>query len=95
MNKKQTLQLRQDKLKQQITDRLDLLIGSIHKTPSQTGYHLTTKVEGKSVTKYVRQSLVPQAQAMTENHLQVRALLRQLSQVNWQLLQLSQDEDPT
>jgi hypothetical protein len=31
---------------------------------------------------------------MTENHLQVRALLRQLSPVNWQLLQLSQDEDP-
>jgi hypothetical protein len=44
MNKKQTLQLRQEKLKQQITARLDLLIGSIHKTPSQTGYHLTTKV---------------------------------------------------
>ena len=73
---------------------MDLLVGSIHKTPSQTGYHLTTKVEGKSVTKYVRQSLVPQAQAMTENHLQVQALLRQLSQINWQLLQLSQDEDP-
>ncbi len=31
---------------------------------------------------------------MTENHLQVRALLRQLSQISWQLLQLSQDEDP-
>ena len=73
---------------------MDLLVGSIYKTPSQTGYHLTPKVEGKSVTKYVRQSLVPQAQAMTENHLQVRALLRQLSQISWQLLQLSQDEDP-
>lgn len=87
-NKRNTLQFRKDQLKTQITAALDLLQGSIHKTPSQRGYHLTTKLKGKTVTKYVRKELVPQARAMTANHLKVRQLLQRLSQVNWQLLQL-------
>lgn len=82
------MELRRQKLKDQIASRLDLLIGSVHKTPSQSGYHLTTKLERKSVTKYVRKELVPQTKEMTGNHLRVRKLLRQLSAVNWQWLQL-------
>ena len=93
MNKqRQILQFRKEQLQRQINDALDLLQGSLHKNPSQRGYHLTTKVDQKTVTKYVRKGLVPQVRAMTRNHLKVRKLLQRLSEANWRLLQLpSQD----
>ena len=84
----EVLQFRQEQLKRQIHEALDLLQGSLHKNPSQRGYHLTTKVDQKTVTKYVRQELVPQVRAMTRNHLKVRKLLQRLSEANWRLLQL-------
>lgn len=82
------LQFRKQQLQRQINLALDLLQGSLHKNPSQRGYHLTTKVDQKTVTKYVRQELVPRVRAMTRNHLQVRKLLQRLSDTNWRLLQL-------
>lgn len=85
---REVLQFRQAQLKRQIHQALDLLQGSLHKNPSQRGYHLTTKVDQKTVTKYVRQELVPQVRAMTRNHLKVRQLLQRLSAANWRLLQL-------
>jgi hypothetical protein len=88
MNQGSLLEFRRRVLKQQIADHLDLLIGSVHKAPSQRGYHLTTKASGKSVTKYVRRDLASLAKGMTQNHLQVRKLLRQLSEVNWRWLNI-------
>jgi hypothetical protein len=85
------LQFCQEQLKRQTHAALDLLQGSLHKNPSQRGYHLTTKVNQKTVTKYVRRDLVPQVRAMTRNHLKVRRLLTHLSEVNWRLLQLPPD----
>ena len=82
------LQFRQQQLQRQINQALDLLQGSLHKNPSQRGYHLTTKVDQKTVTKYVRQELVPRVRAMTANHLKIRKLLQRLSEANWRLLQL-------
>jgi hypothetical protein len=82
------LHFRQEQLKRQINQALDLLQGSLHKNPSQRGYHLTVKVDQKTVTKYVRKDLVPLVRAMTRNHLQVRKLLQRLSEANWRLLQL-------
>ena len=90
--KAESLQFRRDQLKRQITQALNLLQGSLHKNPSQRGYHLTTKVNQKTLTKYVRRDLVPQVRAMTGNHLKVRALLARLSEVNWQLLQLPPED---
>jgi hypothetical protein len=92
MNKQhQVLQFRQEQLQHQINAALDLLQGSLHKNPSQRGYHLTTKVNQKTVTKYVPKKLVPQVRAMTRNHLKLRQLLTRLSEVNWRLLQLPPD----
>ena len=88
MKQSELLQFRQEQLKRQITDALDLLQGSLHKNPSQRGYHLTIKVDQKTVTKYVRKELVPLVRAMTRNHLKVRKLLQRLSQANWRVLQL-------
>jgi len=76
-----------EQLVRQLTASLDLLQGSLHKNPSQRGYHLTTKVDQKTVTKYVRKELVPQVRALTRNHLKVRRLLQRLSETNWRLLQ--------
>ena len=86
-NQRATLWFRQEQLQRQINAALDLLQGSLHKNPSQRGYHLTTKVNQKTLTKYVRKELVPQVRAMTRNHLKVRLLLQRLSEVNWRLLQ--------
>lgn len=83
----EVLRFRQEQLKRQINDALDLLQGSLHKNPSQRGYHLTLKVDQKTVTKYVRKELVPLVRAMTRNHLKVRKLLQRLSEANWRLLQ--------
>jgi hypothetical protein len=85
---RQTLQLRKEQLRSQINLCLELLQGSLHQNPSQRGYHLTTKVDQKTVTKYVRKELVPQVRAMTRNHLKLRKLLQRLSDTNWRLLQL-------
>ena len=82
------LHFRQEQLKRQVNASLDLLQGSLHKNPSQRGYHLTTKVEQKTVTQYVRKEWVPLVRAMTRNHLKVRKLLQRLSDTNWRLLQL-------
>jgi hypothetical protein len=89
MNKhSELLRFRQEQLKRQIHDALELLQGSLHKNPSQRGYHLTVKVDQKTVTKYVRKDLVPLVRAMTRNHLKVRKLLQRLSEANWRILQL-------
>jgi hypothetical protein len=93
MSTEAVLRFRQEQLKRQIQAALDLLQGSLHKNPSQRGYHLTTKVNQKTVTKYVRRDLVPQVRAMTRNHLKIRKLLQRLSQTNWRLLQLSSPPD--
>ena len=87
-NQSEILQFRKEQLQRQINQALNLLQGSLHKNPSQRGYHLTTKVDQKTVTKYVRHELVPQVRAMTGNHLKVRKLLQRLSEANWRLLQL-------
>jgi hypothetical protein len=88
----EVLRFRQEQLQRHINAALDLLQGSLHKNPSQRGYHLTTKVEQKTVTQYVRKELVPQVRAMTANHLKVRKLLVRLSQTNWRLLHLPTDD---
>jgi hypothetical protein len=84
----EVLRIRKEQLLRQINLCLELLQGSLHQNPSQRGFRLTTKVDQKTVTKYVRKDLVPQVRAMTANHLKLRKLLQRLSDTNWRLLQL-------
>ncbi|MEJ2170916.1 MAG: hypothetical protein P8X90_35955 [Desulfobacterales bacterium] len=49
---------------------------------------LSTKAEGKTVTRYIRKGLVPKVKVMTERHKKVRVLIQKLSTVNWELLKL-------
>jgi hypothetical protein len=66
--RREALLLRKDLLLHQIQPRLELLQGSLHKNPSQRGFHLTTKVAQKTVTKYVRKELVPMVRASVGPH---------------------------
>jgi hypothetical protein len=75
-------------LKKQIHNNLDLLMGSVVRSPAMMYHSLTTKLEGKTVTRYVRKGLVPKVKKMTERHKNVRILIQKLSKVNWELLKL-------
>jgi hypothetical protein len=78
-------------LKEQICENLDLLIGSVVRSPAMMYHGLTTKVAGKTVTRYVRKGLVTKVKIMTERHQKVRTLIQQLSKVNWELLKLESE----
>jgi hypothetical protein len=82
------LKVRQAKLKQQICDNLDLLMGTVYRSPAMRYYHLTTKVEGKTLARYVPKRLLPAVQGMTERHKCVRATIKELSDINWELLKI-------
>ncbi len=79
---------RQRRIKDQIGRNLDLLVGSVGKSPAMRHHNLTTKVDGKTVTLYVRKGLVPIARTMTARHAKVKKLIAELSRVNWKLLKL-------
>ena len=82
------LKKQQKLLKEEICNNLDLLIGSVGRSPKMTNYNLTTKIEGKTVTRSVRKELVPVVKIMTDRNKRVRSLLQKLSSVNWEILKL-------
>jgi hypothetical protein len=82
------LRKQQTMLKEQICNNLDLLLGTVVRSPAMMYHSLTTKVDGKTVTRYVRKGLVPKVKKMTERHKKVRTLIQKLSKVNWELLKM-------
>lgn len=86
------LRKQQTMLKEQICNNLDLLLGTVVRSPAMMYHSLTTKVDGKTVTRYVRKGLVPKVKKMTERHKKVRTLIQKLSKVNWELLKLESKE---
>ncbi|MFC1497047.1 DUF6788 family protein [Verrucomicrobiota bacterium] len=86
MKRLNQLMFQRDKIKKGIISNLDLLMGSIVKAPSQSGYYLTDKVDGKTVTKYIRKNVLKEAGEMTVKHRRLRKLARELSQVNFKIL---------
>jgi hypothetical protein len=86
------LKKRQALLRQEITAHLDFfLIGTVAKSPSMSGYGLTTKVEGKTVTLYVRKDIVSKAMEMGRRYKKLWALIQTLSKVNWEILKLENE----
>jgi len=86
------LRKQQATLKEQICSNLDLLIGTVVRSPAMMYHSLTTKAEGKTVTRYVRKGLVAKVKKMTDRHKRVRRLIQKLSKVNWELLKLESKE---
>lgn len=89
MSRLEILKERQQKLKEDITSMLDsFLIGTVAKSPSMTGHNLTTKVEGKTATLYVRKNIAPMALEMSKRYKTLWTLIQELSKINWELLKL-------
>ncbi len=83
----QTLECRRQRLTQQVADHLDFLIGSIStKGFKYPAYNLTTKVDGKTRTRHIPKDMLPLVRRLTARYRKLKSLLRQLDEVNWQLL---------
>lgn len=81
------LQQKQDRLKGQIADNLDILIGSVStKGPTRSGFNLTFKVDQVTKTRHIRKALVPKVHQMIDRHRKLKRLLQELSDINWELL---------
>ncbi len=92
LNRKEILKSQQAVLKEDIIRMLDsFLIGTVAKPPSMSGYNLTTKVSGKTVTLYVRKDIVPMAKEMSSRYKLLWQLFQKLSKVNWELLKLENE----
>ena len=89
MSRRDILKKRQARLREDIEAMLDsYLIGTVAKSPSMTGYNLTTKVRGKTVTLYVRKTIVLKALEMGRLYKRLWTLIQALSKVNWEILNL-------
>jgi hypothetical protein len=89
MSRRDILKKRQARLREDIGSLLDsFLIGTVAKSPSMTGYNLTTKVQGKTVTLYARKDIVPKALEMGKRYQRLWTLIQALSKVNWEILNL-------
>src|SRR4030065_845589 len=89
MSRADILKKRQARLREDIGAMLDsFLIGTISKSPSMSGQSLTTKVERKTVTLYVRKDIVPKALEMGRRYQRLWELIQALSKVNWEFVNL-------
>ncbi len=91
MKRVDLLKKQQARLREDISAMLDsFLIGTVAKSPSMSGHNLTTKVEGKTVTLYVRKDIAPVAREMSMRYKKLWALIQKLSKVNWEILNLKE-----
>ena len=89
MSRGDILKKRQARLREDISAMLDhFLIGTVAQSPSMSGFNLTTKVQGKTVTLYVRKSIVRKALEMGRRYQRLWTLIQGLSKVNWEILNL-------
>lgn len=92
MHRLQLLKKRQGLLIQEITAHLNsFLMGTVAKSPSMSGFNLTTKVKGKTVTLYVRKDLVLKALEMGKRYNKLWTLIQKLSKINWEILKLENE----
>lgn len=83
------LRKQQARLREDVSAMLDsFLIGTVAKSPSMSGHNLSTKVEGKTVTLYVRKDIAPMATEMSMRYKKLWTLIQKLSKVNWEILNL-------
>jgi hypothetical protein len=89
MSRTDILKKRQARFQEDIMAILDsFLIGTVAKSPSMSGYSLTTKVQGKTVTLYARKAVVPKALEMGRRYQRLWKLIQALSKINWEILNL-------
>ena len=75
-----------ERLRNEILANLDFLIGSVTSQGVRGGFNLTSAEKGKTRTKYIRKGMLNEVQAMIARHAQLKGLLKELSDLNWELL---------
>lgn len=86
------LKRKRERIKREIAQNLDILIGSVStKGPARTGFNLTTKVDQKTVSRHIRKSLLTEVRRMIERHKKLKTLLQELSDANWELIKLESE----
>lgn len=82
------LQQKRERLKREISANLEFLMGSVTTQGSTGGFILTYKERAKTKSKYIRVGMLDEVRRMTRRHQKLKALLRELSDVNWELLKI-------
>ncbi len=82
------LEQKKQRLKREINDNMDFLMGSITTQGATGRFILTSKVQGKTKSKYIRIGMEDEARKMIQRHKKIKALLKEIAEVNWEILQL-------
>lgn len=81
------LKQKQERLKRNVSHHLDFLIGSVSSQGSTGRFNLTTKVDGKTKSKYIKAGLENEVKKRIRMHQKLKGLLKELAEVNWQIFQ--------
>ena len=82
------LQQKKERLKREISNNLDFLMGSVTTQGSTGGFILTNKEKAKTKSKYIRVGMLKEVRRMTRRHQKLKPLLKELAEVNWELLKM-------
>lgn len=83
------LQQKRDRLKREIGENLDFLVGSVTTQGKSGGFILTHKEKAKTKSRYIRVGMVQEVRKMTKRNKKLKALLKELAEVNWEILKLN------
>jgi hypothetical protein len=79
---------KKERITREINANLDFLAGSVTSQGPRGGFTLTCKEEGRTRSKYIRTSMVDDVRRMTRRHQKLKTLLKELSDLNWEILKL-------
>lgn len=83
------LQQKKERLKREIASNLDFLTGSVTSQGPSGGFILTHKERGKTKSKYIRAGMLDEVRVMAKRHKKLKILLKDLAEVNWEILKLN------
>jgi hypothetical protein len=82
------LQHKKERLKREVLNNLDFLVGSVTSQGVRGGFNLTSGEKGKTRSRYIRRGQLEEVRAMIERHRKLKELLKELSGVNWERLKV-------
>lgn len=85
------LEQKKERLMREVCGSLDFLSGSVTSQGATGGFILTRKEKGKTKSKYIRVGMVEEVRLMTARHKRLKVLLKELADVNWEILKATTD----
>ncbi len=80
------LNQKKERITREIHANLDFIIGSVTSQGPRGGFSLTCKEDGKTRSRYIRKSMLDDVRRMTGRHQKLKALLKELSDLNWEII---------